>query len=127
MFIIWVEPYCVAGHMIYLNPAMLPDNLELFSPNGIKLYKYNLIDDEEYEDYEKFIKRDAGCNSDYTNYSGNDVVLFLSSIYQEINKLLMFPDKSKFYRWVGNLKVAEEKGIKLKCLPQIGELQIMWL
>lgn len=127
VFIIWVEPYCVAGHMIYLNPAMLPDNLELFSPNGIKLYKYNLIDDEEYEDYEKFIKRDAGCNSDYTNYSGNDVVLFLSSIYQEINKLLMFPDKSKFYRWVGNLKVAEEKGIKLKCLPQIGELQIMWL
>lgn len=125
VFILWVEPYCICGHMIYLNPDAMPDNLELFSREGHRLYKYNLIDDEEYADAEKFIKRDAGCNSEYTNYSGNDVILFLSSIYPEINKLLKSPDKSKSFRWVGNLKIAEEKGISLKSMPQSGVVQIM--
>lgn len=127
VFILWVEPYCVAGHMLYLNPDTLPRNLDLFSQTDMRLYKYNLIDDEEYEDPEKFIKRDAGCNSEYTNYSGNDVILYLSSIYPEINKLLMSHDKSKCFRWVGNIRIAEEKGIKLKSILPSGLVQTLEL
>lgn len=113
--------------MIYLNPDTLPRNLDLFSQTDMRLYKYNLIDDEEYEDPEKFIKRDAGCNSEYTNYSGNDVILYLSSIYPEINKLLLSHDKSKCFRWVGNIRIAEEKGIKLKSILPSGLVQTLEL
>lgn len=124
VFIIWVEPYCIAGHMLYINPKFCAKSLELFSPSGLKLYKYNLIADDEYKDYSKFTKRDSGCNSEYTNYSGNDIILFLSAIYPIINKLIEKPTNSNAYRWVGNTKLAETKDIKLKELPITDQVQI---
>lgn len=31
----------------------------------------------------------------------------------DINKLIQQPEQSKCYRWVGNIKLAQEKGFKL--------------
>ena len=112
IFILWVEPYGIAGHMIYLgNNTGLKDLRSLFSNQLI--YNYNLITSEEYNKPEKFIKRDAGCNGTYTNYSGNDITLFLSSMYPHICNLLDNHEFLKCYRWVGNVHLAEEKGISL--------------
>ena len=112
IFILWVEPYGIAGHMIYLgNNTGLKDLRTLFSNQLI--YNYNLITSEEYNKPEKFIKRDAGCNGTYTNYSGNDITLFLSSMYPHICNLLDNHEFLKCYRWVGNVHLAEEKGISL--------------
>lgn len=58
-------------------------------------------------------KKDAGCNGEYALYSGNDVTLMLSAFYPYINKLIQQPEQSKCYRWVGNIKLAQEKGFKL--------------
>ena len=108
IFILWVEPYGIAGHMIYLgNNTGLKDLRSLFSNQLI--YNYNLITSEEYNKPEKFIKRDAGCNGTYTNYSGNDITLFLSSMYPHICNLLDNHEFLKCYRWVGNVHLAEEK------------------
>ena len=112
IFILWVEPYGIAGHMIYLgNNTGLKDLRSLFSNQLI--YNNNLIASEEYNKPEKFIKRDAGCNGTYTNYSGNDITLFLSSMYPHICNLLDNHEFFKCYRWVGNVHLAEEKGISL--------------
>lgn len=37
----------------------------------------------------------------------------LSAFYPYINKLIQQPEQSKCYRWVGNIKLAQEKGFKL--------------
>lgn len=111
-FLIWLEPYAIAGHMVYLNLNDGEDKLkELLSEDYF--YKLNLIAPQEYKKPDAFIKRDAGCNGAYTNYSGNDVVKFLSALYPYICDLIDGNQQSACYRWVGNLDIAIKKGINL--------------
>lgn len=115
VFIIWLEPYGLAGHMVYLNPNSDLSKISLYSDQNTYLYKYNLIHKDEYNHSQnKFIKRDAGCNGAYTLYSNNDVMAFLSAIYPKINTLIRQKDsKSHCYRWNGDISLAKKYQIKL--------------
>lgn len=114
VFILWLEPYAIAAHMVYINPKQMPANFMLYSDDENMLYKHNLITDEEYKEHsEKFVKNEAGCNGEYTNYSGNDVTLMLSAFYPIINRLVSTPDTSICYRWEGNIQNAETYEIAL--------------
>ena len=114
IFILWLEPFALAGHLVYINPANSP-NLDNILEKDTMLYKHNIIPSSEYisRGETEFISRDAGCNGAYAHYSGNDVILFLSAIYPIINNLIKEPFNSMCYRWVGNLNIAIEKKIKL--------------
>lgn len=113
IYILWLEPYGIAGHMVYINPADGIDVSRIFNENG--LYVNNLIEDEEYiAKSDDFTERDAGCNGRYALYSGNDVTLLLSAMYSEIEKLLDQPSHSRFYRWIGNINIAQSNNIRLK-------------
>lgn len=116
VFILWLEPYAVAGHMIYLSPddekqTAFYDSL---TDSNTQLYCHNIISDEEYKHPEKFVKQVAGCNGSYTNYSGNDVMLYLSSMFSHICKLIEHGSTSTCYRWIGNICIANNIGFKLK-------------
>lgn len=113
VFFLWLEPYGIAGHMVYINPADGIDVSQIFNKNG--LYVNNLIEDEEYiAKKDAFTERDAGCNGKYALYSGNDVTLLLSAMFSEIEKLLNQPSHSRFYRWIGNINIAQSNNIRLK-------------
>lgn len=113
-FILWLEPYAIAAHMVYINPSQMQSELTLYSKDEYLLYKYNLIADDEYKHHpDKFVKKEAGCNGEYTNYSGNDITLMLSAFYPIINQLVTNPDKSTCFRWEGNIQYAKAKGISL--------------
>ena len=113
VFFLWLEPYGIAGHMVYINPVDGIDVSRIFNENG--LYVNNLIEDEEYiAKSDDFTERDAGCNGRYALYSGNDVTLLLSAMYSEIEKLLDQPSHSRFYRWIGNINIAQSNNIRLK-------------
>lgn len=116
VFILWLEPYAISGHLVYISPSEEASEAyyaSLFA-TGTWLYKYNMIKNVEYEqNADKFIKRDAGCNGSYTNYSGNDVMLFLSAMYSYIDMLLNSDMPSACYRWMGNIALAKEKGFRL--------------
>ena len=114
VFILWLEPYAIAAHMVYINPKQVPADFTLYSDDENMLYKHNLITDEEYKEHsEKFVKNEAGCNGEYTNYSGNDVTLMLSAFYPIINRLVSTPGTSICYRWEGNIQNAETYGIAI--------------
>jgi hypothetical protein len=122
IFILWLEPYAIAGHMVYINPehGISSDFLSELPP-------YNLIAKSEYDSEDRsFTKRESGCANTYTNYGGSDVVLFLSAMYPIIQQLLQEPTKSTFYRWVGNINIAKEKGMLLSTQNQLkkGEIQL---
>lgn len=119
IFNLWLEPFGVAGHMIYVNPT---DNIKTVGIYEEKTYRYvhNLVKSKEYDNHsDMFIRRDAGCNGAYTLYSQNDVLLMLSTFYPIINRLLQEPSHSKCYRWVGNKDFLLRQGIKLNITPDI--------
>lgn len=114
VFILWLEPYAIAAHMVYINPSQMQSELTLYSKDKYLLYKYNLIAGDEYKQHpDKFVKKEVGCNGEYTNYSGNDITLMLSAFYPIINQLVTNPDKSTCFRWEGNIQYAKTKGISL--------------
>lgn len=115
LFVIWLEPFAISAHMIYINPQAFPDHDYKLFDESSGLYRNNLIADSEYLDpNNSFTERDAGCNGSYALYSGNDVILMLSSFYKMINELIEVPQPSTCYRWIGNLNIAKERGIILK-------------
>ncbi len=112
VFILWLEPYAIAGHLVYINPLDNKCDRIVFDNDG--WYRFNLISSDDYIGHpDKFVKRDAGCNGKYALYSGNDVILFLSAVYPIIERLLETPTESKAFRWTGNTKIAKEKAISL--------------
>jgi len=130
-FILWLEPFGVAGHLVYLNPKQMPESFTLYIDDKSMLYKYNLLAPTEYiEHAERFTKKDAGCSGQYSLYSGNDVTLLLSAFYPYINQLIQQPQQSKCYRWVGNVNIAIEKSLELAVDPtsaKLGEVQELQL
>lgn len=113
-FILWLEPFGIAGHLVYINPEQMPENFTLYNDEKSMLYKYNLLAATEYITHaDRFTKKDAGCNGEYSLYSGNDVTLLLSALYPYINQLIQQPQQSKCYRWVGNINIAIEKNLAL--------------
>ena len=114
VFFLWLEPFGSAGHLIYLNRTK-GDHLITIVNTETMLYKYNLIEDSEYNNQgNKFTKKDAGCNGTYTLYSGNDVIEMLCAFYPIICKLLKASGTSKCYRWIGNIEEITKRGIRCK-------------
>ena len=110
MFFFWVEPYAIGGHCIFLHPD---DKITLDDLYKNYLYRYNVIDAKEYLNSNPILsKKEAGCQTSYTPYSGNDVILFLSSIYKWINEIIQNNiRRSEAIQWVGNIELAEELGL----------------
>lgn len=120
-FLMWLEPYGISGIMIYLNPDD-KDSIYRIKENANDCFlNYCLIKRNEYEDREKMTQRDAGCNGRYALYSANDVTMFISSMFQFIDQLLEIPTKSKCYRWVGNVAIAQKKKISLVPLSSLSK------
>ena len=114
VFFLWLEPFGSAGHLIYLNRTKGDPLITIANPDTM-LYKYNLIEDSEYNKQgNQFTKKDAGCNGSYTLYSGNDVIEMLCAFYPIICKLLKASGTSKCYRWIGNIEEITKRGIRCK-------------
>lgn len=117
LFILWLEPYAVAGHLLYINPSDAKKLGHLFDEQGV--YVHSFIDQQEFHKRpELFTKRDAGCNGSYNQYSGNDVLLFLSAMYPHILSLLDNPSNSTAYRWLGKNDSIKDLGITTITTPQ---------
>lgn len=112
-FILWLEPYGVSGIMIYVNPSETEKINLLLEKSKDSFLDYCLIESNEYQNGEKLIHRDAGCNGKYALYSANDVTLFLSALFQHIDHLLSKTEETQIYRWVGNIEIATQRGIQL--------------
>ena len=111
-FFIWVEPYLVGGHLIFIHPEN-EIKFDLFFENG--LFKYNVIDSSEYRSNNPILlKKEAGCNTNFIPYSGENVILFLSSLYPLINKIIYNDyNSSCSYTWMGNTERLIQNGIKI--------------
>ncbi len=112
MFFLWVEPYAIGGHCLFVHPD---DIIELNDLYDKHLYRFNIIDSTEYINSNPILSRqEAGCQTSYIPYSGNDIILFLSSIYKWINDIIKNKSKrSIVIQWTGNVEYAKELGLTI--------------
>jgi len=112
MFFFWVEPYAIGGHCLFLHPE---DKITLDNLYQGHLYRLNIVAPFEYINSNPVLsKQEAGCQTSYTPYSGNDVILFLSAIYKWMNDIIQNKLKiSMAIQWTGNINFAKELGLTI--------------
>jgi hypothetical protein len=107
-FFIWVEPYLLGGHCIFINPKN-SNYATYFAKDD--LFKFNIIGNYEND---VLSLKEAGCQSNYTPYSSNNIQIFLGNIYPKILKILDSNDAdSKSFTWIGDKGIAEKLNIEL--------------
>tara|TARA_R110002050_G_scaffold20348_1_gene57654 strand:- start:42911 stop:44653 length:1743 start_codon:yes stop_codon:yes gene_type:complete len=107
-FFIWVEPYLLGGHCIFINPK---NNVyqTLFDDKG--LFKFNIIKDYSNE---LLTLKEAGCQSNYTPYSSNNIQIYLGALFLEISKVISLNDpNSRSYTWIGDKGISTDMSIEL--------------
>lgn len=112
IFILWVEPFLVGGHLIYIPGNCTKNIFEEIHDNF--LYKYNVISKKEYNSENEYLTmKEAGCHTSFTPYSSSNVVLFLSSVFPKINEIISSESsKPKAFTWIGPVQILSELKIK---------------
>lgn len=111
VFFIWVEPYLVGGHCLYLHPN--DPKIEKYFEDG--LFVNNIISNNVYNSMEiQFTKREAGCQTTFTPYSSANVISFLSQLFPSICSLIESKtEKSTSFTWVGNIEKIKQLGVPI--------------
>lgn len=110
MVFLWVEPFLLGGHMIYLSPQDVSYQ-KFFDIHGS--FIGNVIDATDY-DNPVLQKQEAGCQTLYTPYSAQDIHLYLGALFPKILDLLKNPSsKTVSYTFIGDKEVAADLGILL--------------
>jgi len=97
---IWVEPYLLGGHALYVHPNLNHFD-DFFDEEG--LFRQNVISAEEYNAPNRLLSlREAGCQSTFTPYSKEKVILFLSKLFPHLKLWISEkPEKSEAFTWIG--------------------------
>lgn len=106
LFLLWVEPYALAGHAIVINKpqdiysSMFDEQLQFTSP-----VVANALD---------FYSREAGCQSTYMPYSGLAAQEFMLALLHDWKSVFSAnPNKNYLFTWLGKLSKAEEYGARI--------------
>lgn len=107
-FFIWVEPYLLGGHCIFINPKR--NNFEDYFDKQ-EIFKFNVIGNY---DNEILSLKEAGCQTNFTPYSSNNIQIFLGMMYPYINHILNDKNSdSQVLSWIGDKNLAEKMDIEL--------------
>jgi hypothetical protein len=112
IFLLWVEPYLSAGHLLYLHPG---DRVytDYFDSEGY--FNQNVIKSEEYRTGNPLLSlREAGCQSTYVPYSQSNVCEYLAAAFPVIRNVIENgTEKSFAFTWIGDLQPLRDLGIQL--------------
>lgn len=112
VFFLWVEPYLVGGHCIFIHPEST-EYTNYFDED--QLFKYNIIHKDEYlKGNEHLSLREAGCQTTYTPYSLEGVLGYLAKIFSKIISIIKDEKKrSVSYTWLGKFDRIRGLGLQL--------------
>lgn len=109
VFFIWVEPYLIGGHCLFIHPADL--TFENYFKDGY--FINNIIPDDEYNNLgSNFARREAGCQTTFIPYSINNVISFLSQLFPKICSIIETNSQtSTSFTWFGYLEKLNQLGV----------------
>lgn len=101
---VWVEPFLVAGHALFVNPSK-PGCFECILDAVYKV-KYSVV-----EEASKFAKREAGCQTTYIPYPSLEIDRFVNSITRFVMPILNGDlTDSTLFTWLGDIDSFRKKG-----------------
>jgi molybdopterin/thiamine biosynthesis adenylyltransferase len=107
LIFIWLEPYGVAGHFLYIHPRKGGCFQCCFNSEGIFEYsvaKYN----------KDLFKRESGCQSTFVPYSNLEIDIFVNVATREIIHCLEEKrDQSFLLTWLGDLRLFKSLGYEI--------------
>ena len=104
---LWLEPYGVAGHVLYVSPRQGGCYRCCFDPNGD--FRFAVA-----EKNKQLPRREVGCQSTFTPYGAADLEMFCSIACKIIIKFLQEPPgQSILFTWIGDKEQFESAGFKI--------------
>lgn len=104
--ILWVEPYAISGQALIINS--MKECESLIFDSELK-FKFSVI-----EDGNKYVKREAGCQSTFFPYSALELKKFLLNFLDYFANQFDMKETGIFlYTWAGRLSWARKQNIKL--------------
>ena len=112
---IWMEPFGVAGQILYISPeneGCYQCCFENYIENGKEKYRfrYSVVRSDD-----EFRKRECGCQSTFVQYSNLEIDHFISVVSKKIMTFLeKKPDCSLLYTWLGDLSFFRSLGYQIR-------------
>lgn len=106
VIILWMEPYGMGGHALLVNKKQDLYE-ELFSKKDLQ-FQYGIVKNPE-----RYLKREAGCESSYMPYSGFAVSLFAHSIFEYIQSEKISSEQNVLITWIGKISNASNYDISI--------------
>jgi Dinucleotide-utilizing enzymes involved in molybdopterin and thiamine biosynthesis family 2 len=104
---LWIEPYGIGGHALYINPNDKGCFECCFNNDG--RFKYSIVESEQV-----FEKRESGCQSTFIPYSSLNIEQFISIICKNIITILEKKLKeSMLFTWIGDIEEFESFNFKI--------------
>jgi len=123
--LLWVEPFLLGAHALYINPGTSFSLKDLEADN---FYIYNVIHQDSYDDPTNQLKlREAGCQGSYMPYGKEAITCFFSGLMPEIYKLIKNPSANNLaFTFTGELHRATALGVQLSAFASpLGEHQLI--
>ncbi|MBW8360972.1 MAG: ThiF family adenylyltransferase [Kaistella sp.] len=110
--LLWVEPYLLGAHILYINPF---SGFKLKDLESEGYYEYNIISKDSYSDPEKqILLREAGCQGSYTPYGKEAIVRFFAVFIPELFSLIKDkPVTNMRLTYAGDYSLAATSGLKI--------------
>lgn len=104
---LWLEPYGVAGHVLFVSPEHGGCYRCCFDSNGDFLFYVSAPG-------QGFNRRETGCQTTFMPYGAVDLGMFCSIACKIIIEILSkMPARSTLYSWIGDRKQFESNGFKI--------------
>jgi len=104
---VWMEPFGVAGQILYIHPNK-GGCYQCCFDNGE--FRYSVAKSSK-----EFYKRECGCQSTFVQYSNLEIDHFISIVAkQTINFLKNKPDCSQLNTWLGDLFLFKSLGYQIR-------------
>jgi len=108
LFFLWLEPYAVAGQILYIHPNKDGCYQCCLDNDGDFIYSVAKPNKELY-------KREAGCQSTFVPYSNLEIEHFTAIAGKKIIEFLEAqPESSILYTWLGDLTFFKSLGYQIK-------------
>lgn len=112
VIVLWVEPFLVGAHCLYIQPGRHYDFGGLFDQG---LFRYNVIAASEYRDPQKTLRlKEGGCQSSYVPYGRLSISRFLATLAPHIFDLLENPtDRDCVFSFKGSEAAIRQSNLEL--------------
>jgi molybdopterin/thiamine biosynthesis adenylyltransferase len=105
---IWMEPFGVAGQMLYISRDSEGCYDCCFDSDG--KYRYSVAKFNS-----AFFKRETGCQSTFIPYSNVSIEQFISNVARVIVDIIHTPpEKNQRITWIGDIEVFQNMGFEIE-------------